>query len=95
MLHIGITASVVAALSYHMIVGAHLQEKSRKRTVSAADFVTVLSSESSTFKEQAKKEISIAVEADTRRYDRDPKGKGNGIKGDRNVTTRRGASRCA
>ena len=82
--HIGIAESVGAALSYRRLVGAKLQEKARKRTPLNADFVSIMSSEQITIMEKAKKEISLAIEADQKPdNDRDPKAKGKGRKGDK------------
>ena len=85
-LHIGITESVGAALSYRRISGAKLQDKARKRSTAEAEFVSILASENFSPEEQAKKEIALAIEADANQNDRDgvPKGKGQGENGDRN-----------
>ena len=80
-LHLSVTESVGTALAYHRILGAKLQEKARKRTTLTAEFAALLASENFTIKEQAKKEIAIAIDADHRARDRDPKAKGRGKRG--------------
>ena len=77
-LHIGVAESVGEALSYHRIVGTKLREKARKRTTSATDFVQILESGNIILKEKAKKEMALAIEADSKKTDpnRDPIGKG-------------------
>ena len=77
-LHIGITESVGKALSYHMIIGAKLHGKARKREAIADAFVSLVASGNFQCEEQAEKEISLAAEADLKKSDRErgPKGKG-------------------
>ena len=77
-LHISITESVGAALSYRRLVNLKLQEKPRKRSTPASDFVTILAAGNPPLKEQAKKEVAMAIEADQRTRDRPEKGKGKG-----------------
>ena len=64
-LHLGVTESVAAALAYRRIVDIKLQEKARTRTALTVEFGTppLLASENFQRKEQAKKEIAMAVDA--------------------------------
>ena len=87
-LHISITDSVGTALAYRRILASKLQEKARKRTTLLAEFTTLLASENFTIKEQAKKEIAMAIDADQRAKD-PPKGKGKNRKGDAPPLTNR------
>ena len=75
-LHISVTESVGAALSYRRLVAQKLQEKARKRPAQTSEFVALLSAENFTLKEQAKKEVALAIDSDQRARDAKPKGKG-------------------
>ena len=87
-IHLPITESVGSALAYHRTLGTKLQEKARKRTTPTAEFTALLDTENFTIKEQAKKEIAMAIDADHRAKD-PPKGKGKNRKGDAPPLTNR------
>ena len=65
-LHIGITESVGAALSYRRIANAELQEKDCERTATSADFVSISAAGNSPIEEQAKKEMAIAFDSEAK-----------------------------
>ena len=77
-LHLAIAESVGPAFPYHRLVANKLQEKARKRSTQASDFVSLLSVGNFTLKEQAKKEAHVAIESDLRTRTQPGKGKGNG-----------------
>ena len=79
-LHLSITESVGTALAYHRLVGSKLREKARKRTATVTDFTALLATESITLKEQAKKEISSAVDSDVKDKEAKRKALGKGKK---------------
>ena len=91
-LHLSITESVGVALAYHKLVGLKLQEKARKRTAATADFTALLSTESFTLKEHAKKEISQAINADVKEKDEKRKASGKGKKQDASSSDPKGKS---
>ena len=83
-MHVGVTESVGAALSYRRLVGIKLQGEALKRTTLEADFVSVLASGNFAIKDRSKREISRAVGAGQKpNADRDPKAKGKGGKATR------------
>ena len=82
-LHLSVTESVGIALAYHRLVCQKLQEKARRRAPALADFTALLAAESFTLKEQAKKEIAMAVDADLKEKALKTKATGKGKKGDK------------
>ena len=83
-LHLSVTETVGIALAYHRLICQKLQEKARRRAASVSDFTALLAAESFTLKEQAKKEIAMAVESDVKEKASNNKSKGKGKKGDKN-----------
>ena len=79
-LHLSITESVGIALAYHRLVSIKLQEKARKRAATVSDFTALLATENTTIKEQAKKEISSAVDSDVKEKEAKRKALGKGKK---------------
>ena len=76
-------------------MGAKLQGKARERIPLAADFVSILTAGNFTLKEEAKKEIATAIDADNKKLDngRDPKAQGKCRKGAKNGQPRRDFTR--
>ena len=75
-LHISITESVGAAISYHRMANLKLQEKARKRSIQASEFTSIIAAGNFPIKEQAEKEVPMAIETDLCTRDRTVKGKG-------------------
>ena len=65
-LNISITDSAGIALAYHRILTGKLQERARQRSAKVEDFSELLAAECFIVKEQAKREISAAIEKDKR-----------------------------
>ena len=63
-LNLSIVESVGVALAYHRIIVTKLQERARQRSAKLSDFTELLKSEDFSAKEQAKREITSAVEKD-------------------------------
>ena len=64
LLELSILESVGVALAYRRIVTTKLQERARQRSARVSDFTELLKGGDFTIKEQAKKEIALAVAKD-------------------------------
>ena len=62
-LHISITESVGAALSYRRKAIAEMQEKARRRSSVASDCVTILAAENPQLKAQSRKAVLLAIDS--------------------------------
>ena len=65
-INLSIADSVGVALAYRRLVATKLQEKARQRSAKLSDFAELLRAGDFDLKEQAKREISTAVEKDKR-----------------------------
>ena len=79
-LHLSITESAGAAISYLRLVSQKLHEEARKRSSRTAEFVATLTAGEFALKGQSKKEVALAIESDQRTRGRPVKAKGKGVR---------------